>query len=1130
MPRLIVLAPLFFTLILSKTPKAQIVYSESFIETNKGYWADSTGNLCSDFSNVSWKVDIGNAFLEDANDYAKTVSTSGGRFEVLDTDSEIIWSSPLINISEFELVNISLQASETGSSTVSEKKYMAAFYQLNQNIIPFSPVANVSGNWGEQSLRQTNIKGDSLRIIVKMNSEYANDKIILDDVVVEGINPALLLPSNIHITNAPAYSFTDSVFTLEAVVRNGYNEKMNEPQTLLNVKINNKTHVATPDSSGVFRWEISLGTPGEYAMQFTSTDYSLPAAENTITVYAPETLVDYIDFEESLLPATFENTNNWAISTDSPIEGFQSLKHIEFSTTDADSAIYQLNKPIGANGDELLISFTLKNGDWNPSASNSFFILLEPADKTRQTTLAIGINAKGASDRVSVWTYRNGTADLLLAETDFTWTEAQTASISLSRKEGQNWFLNVLSSQSGKQAEASFNFQNLTEILKLKLVYNFTSTRAGLLWFDKLLILSKNVPPSLVSATGINPGEYDITFSETIDTSKLQTSNFQIESLSGRQYQINSLAPMAANRIRIKTEAIENESHLKLSAYNICDQESLCSAVSSITFLNVFEAEYGDVAINEIMADPSPPQALPDAEYIELYNRSQKNILLHNWQLNIRNNTRSIGDSIVMKPGQYLILCKTDYIEAFSLYGETCGIDRFPSLLNSGANIRLSDSNQQPIDEITYSDEWYQSSDKKEGGYSLERMDANRFCGQTNNWLASDSEAGGTPGIDNSVARDNTDTKAPEIISCELLQTNRIKITFNERIDTAFFSKSNIDFAPFEINHIELSKTGFELEIAPALTNKREYELSIFDLADECGNTAQPLHCRIFINLAQAGEILINELLFNPISDGADFIEIYNHSEFPVNLASLYLTTRDGHYALSSLKRFAANSDTLHPASYGLITTDIANIQNTYPVQSSTYFIEAESLPAMHNTEGRIVLLNDSLDVIDEVYYHESMHSEWLTDYDGVSLERVSFTIPTNEKDNWKSASSLAAYATPGAKNSQAETEEGQSEIDIELSSNALSPNGDNYNDELEISISGNTTDYLISLFVYDVQGIEKKRILNNELGGTSNTIGYNLHDNHDLLLRPGTYILFAEMIHPDKKTVVKKKAFHVSP
>src|SRR5690606_5843480 len=74
--------------------------------------------------------------------------------------------------------------------------------------------------------------------------------------------------------------------------------------------------------------------------------------------------------------------------------------------------------------------------------------------------------------------------------------------------------------------------------------------------------------------------------------------------------------------------------------------------------------------------------------------------------------------------------------------------------------------------------------------------------------------------------------------------------------------------------------------------------------------------------------------------------------------------------------------------------------------------------PSLPDDEGSIALLRSDSLVIDAVSYHDDLHSPFIKNDDGVSLERVSFHSSSADPQNWKSASTTVGYATPGYINS----------------------------------------------------------------------------------------------------------------
>ncbi|MFW6290341.1 MAG: hypothetical protein ACOC0R_05170, partial [Mariniphaga sp.] len=151
---------------------AQEVWKESFSVPGKGIWMDENGTMVSDFSGItSWTLEYSSLELLDSFDYAKTVATSGGRFEVRDINGEITWRSQWINIEGLENVVVELISAETGSGANTGTKYMKVFYRLDEGEeVPFSENGMNAGNWGSLKARQEGIKGNMLQIICCLSS------------------------------------------------------------------------------------------------------------------------------------------------------------------------------------------------------------------------------------------------------------------------------------------------------------------------------------------------------------------------------------------------------------------------------------------------------------------------------------------------------------------------------------------------------------------------------------------------------------------------------------------------------------------------------------------------------------------------------------------------------------------------------------------------------------------------------------------------------------------------------------------------------------------------------------------------------------------------------------------------
>ncbi|KAF0138335.1 MAG: hypothetical protein FD122_3814, partial [Stygiobacter sp.] len=177
---------IFFCLILNGPLQAQEMWRESFTVPNKGIWGGESGTIQSDFSGIAnWALNYDGVKLTDSGDYAKTVATSGGRFEVVDITGEVVWRSAKIGIAEYIKVDVKLSASETGSNANIALKYLKAFYKLDDSAeIPFETNAENRGNWGSAIAGQKDLVGGKLQIVVRMANDYSADKVILDEVIV----------------------------------------------------------------------------------------------------------------------------------------------------------------------------------------------------------------------------------------------------------------------------------------------------------------------------------------------------------------------------------------------------------------------------------------------------------------------------------------------------------------------------------------------------------------------------------------------------------------------------------------------------------------------------------------------------------------------------------------------------------------------------------------------------------------------------------------------------------------------------------------------------------------------------------------------------------------------------------
>lgn len=261
-------------------------------------------------------------------------------------------------------------------------------------------------------------------------------------------------------------------------------------------------------------------------------------------------------------------------------------------------------------------------------------------------------------------------------------------------------------------------------------------------------------------------------------------------------------------------------------------------------------------------------------------------------------------------------------------------------------------------------------------------------------------------------------------------------------------------------------------------------------------------YCALASASAQ-GTLCVNELLYQPRSGEAEYVELYNNSSSAVELADYHIVrwvggSLDKHYPLPS--------HTVAAHDYVVLTKDAASVTANYTVKYANKLVEC-ALPTYPNDGGTVVLTRTDSVVVDQFDYMPSMHSRLLRNKAGVSLERRSADLPTNAASNWFSASSTAGYGTPGYENSQS-SEWIAEETSFALSASSLSPDGDGYQDEINIDYQLDSDGLMADVQVHDRSGRKVKTLLNNGLLGTHGSFSWDGRCDDGSLAPQGRYLI----------------------
>ena len=517
----------------------------------------------------------------------------------------------------------------------------------------------------------------------------------------------------------------------------------------------------------------------------------------------------------------------------------------------------------------------------------------------------------------------------------------------------------------------------------------------------------------------------------------------------------------------------------------------LCDNMISDTTIQLFyhQPQQWDIIINEIMADPSPMVNLPESDFIELYNTSDFSINLDSWTLLIDEKQKEFYSKDIAA-GNYLIICPEGNCPLFGQFVNCIDILGSNDLTNDGKTLAIVDKDKKIVSSVAYIPNWFNDSYKAEGGWSLERIDPQNFCEATTNWCASESSNGGTPGTVNSVYSSNPDIYRPSPERAIYIDNHTIELIFSEQMDSVSLINPENYFVdglgnPVIVNPVMPLYQSVFLYFTDSFQHNNIYIIEVNNTWDCMGNNFESLHeIRFAIpEEATAFDIVINEILFNPIDDGVDYVELYNRSEKCIDLQNLVFAVKDEYTGLiSSTKEISANGYLVFPEDYIVLTTSKEKVTEQYYTNNYQAFVSPDViLPTMSNDAGRVILMTKGNIVIDDFEYNEEMQFELLTSFDGVSLERINYNFATTDKNNWHSAAESIGFGTPGLQNSQY-SEHSPTEAVLEVAPEVFSPDNDGFNDNLTISYKFEKAGYIGDLTVFSAKGIQIKKIADNEL------------------------------------------------
>ncbi len=638
--------------------------------------------------------------------------------------------------------------------------------------------------------------------------------------------------------------------------------------------------------------------------------------------------------------------------------------------------------------------------------------------------------------------------------------------------------------------------------------------------------------PEIAAVQATSLTQLTVFFSETMDSLSLANASY---TLSDGTTISKVIVSNNNQRVDLTTATLLDSSIVySVTIFGAIDCAGNALISTPIDFgIGVTPAKY-EIVINELFVDPSPSNGLPPEDYLEIYNNTNKMIDLANCWISDLTSMEQITAGKIL-PRTHVIICDKSSENDFIPFGKVIAVDNFPSLNNAEDQLTLYTKDTLMIHSVHYFDSWYRDENKKDGGWSLEMIDPNNPCAASENWTASTKWIGGTPGAENTAFGMNTDDDWPALTKVSATSDSTLLISFNETLDqegimTAIYTLDNgLSVSAIQV----LDHKNVRLHLSEKLVVQVEYTLAITGAYDCLGNTIGEENTANFYLPEQGnfGDIVLNEVLFNPFPGSDDFVEIYNNSTKFINLQSWSLANFEND-SIANYKVLTDQPKLIFPGEFVLLTKNTQGVENDYFKVETSAFLEMEKLPTYSNDEGDVYLINNLNSVIDAFHYQKDFHFELLKSDQGVSLERIDYDRASTDPTNWHSAAETYDFATPGFENSQHFKAKNDGS-EIVVSPTTFSPDNDGFDDVVTISYHFSEETWVANVMIYDAKGRLVRRLIQNELLGKVGSFSWNgINDANEIGLI-GIYIIFVQLFDVNgkvkfiKKTVVLARRFN---
>ncbi|MFZ4398741.1 MAG: lamin tail domain-containing protein [Bacteroidales bacterium] len=405
-----------------------------------------------------------------------------------------------------------------------------------------------------------------------------------------------------------------------------------------------------------------------------------------------------------------------------------------------------------------------------PSSTNFVRIYLAASDSNLLNTVDAYYIEIGQSNQDSIKFFRKqGSVSTLLftGSTSFGATIAELKlRLKITRKLNGNW--NIYSDKTGGFTYTSEGNSFIDNSFTTTAYFGFycqyaTASRATLYYFDDVYvgnIIADTTKPLVNSVMAKSLNTLDILFSEETDmiTSQDVTNYVADNGLGNPISAIKDLTNNALLHLQFAQNfPVSGISHLNIK--NISDLSGNIMISISFPFAFPIEAQSNDIIINEVLFNPKED----GEDFVEIYNRSQKNIDLTKLMIatydltanKIKSMYQIAYDYKVLFTGEYLVLTKDPDKVKHEFYTEAplnfIKMATMPSFNNDMGIVVIARPDSTIIDRFDYNEGMQYPLLVSVEGVSLERINPDKLSQDPQNWHSAAQSVGfATPAYKNS--------------------------------------------------------------------------------------------------------------------------------------------------------------------------------------------------------------------------------------------------------------------------------------------------------------------------------------------------------------------------------------------